>query len=63
MTAFFLFFLILIFFFLAFLFVSRASQTHEGRVHHTEASWDLEASQAVITSDYQSVIKLSTRDF
>ena len=36
---------------------------HNERAHHTEAAWYLAASQAVITSNYQSVISLSTRDF
>ena len=64
MTAVFLFLLILIFlFFFHFYLFQGHSQTHKGRVHLAEASWDLEASQAMITSNYQSMIKLSTRDF
>ena len=53
--------------FSSFLLVSRAFSStplvYKGRADYTETSWYLAASQAVITSDYQSVITLSTRDF
>ena len=56
MTAVFLLFNFNFSFFWHFYLFQGHSQTHKGRVHHTEASWDLEASQAVITSNYQSMI-------
>ena len=50
-----------------FLLVSRAFSStplvHKGRTNYKETSWYLAASQAVITSNYRSVIMLSTRDF
>ena len=39
------------------------SLVHKGRAHHTETSWYLAASQAMIILINQSVITLSTRDF
>ena len=39
------------------------SKVHKGRAHHTKASWYFAASQAVIISNYQSVVTFSTRDF
>ena len=59
------FFCFLLFF--TFLLVSRAFSriplAYKGRANYAEASWYLAASQAVITSNYRSVISLSTRDF
>ena len=65
MTA--VFCLVLFCVFSTFLLVLRAFSSrplaYKGRAHCIEASWYLAASQAVITSNYRSVITLSTRDF
>ena len=64
---FFVFCLVLFFVFSTFLFVLRAFSNrplaYKGRANYTEASWYLATSQVVITSNYRSVITLSTRDF
>ena len=45
-------------------YVTEQSLAHKGRAHVTKASWYLAASlQAVITSNYQYMITLSTRNF
>ena len=67
MTAVFLLFVCLFvcfFYFLKHFYLLQGhSQTHKERTHHTEASWYLAASQAVIKPNHQSVITLSTLDF